>query len=163
MVQGLDALNRRWGAVPERVKEAVRQELEAQAERIVQEMRSIAPKRTGRLAASINWTWGRAPAGSMTIGTVSAGGKRAGSKYATMSITLYAGDSTTTARQRRASGTRRRDANRSGYFDANYARYLEFGTSRMRARPFFYPVWRARRRSVKTRVARAISKAIKQT
>lgn len=133
MVQGLDKLNRRWKAVPKLVREAVRAELERNAEEIVSEIRAAAPKgKTGRLAASINWTWGDAPEGTMTIGKVG------GRDYGTMRITIYAGGG-----------------------KAFYAWFQEFGTQKMAANPFFFPVWRARRRRTKTRITRAINKAIK--
>lgn len=135
MVQGLDALNRRWGAIPGKVRAAAREALEDVAEDLVRQMRAAAPKgATGKLAKSIGWTWGDAPDGSMLIGTV-AGSKR---DYATMRITIYAGGG-----------------------DAFYARFQEFGTVKMAANPFFYPVWRARKRGAKSKITRAISKAIR--
>ncbi len=133
MVQGLTELERRWGAIPDLVREAVRDEFEAIAQGIVDDMRAIAPKgRTQRLMKSIGWTWGDAPRGTMVVGRVG------GRAYGTMRITIYAGGG-----------------------KAFYARFHEFGTRKMPAHPFFYPVWRARRRSVKTRITRAINKAIR--
>ena len=132
MVQGLAELNRRWGAIPGKVRAAAREALEDVASDIVNQMRSAVPRRTGALAGSINWTWGDAPKGAMVIGTVR------GSEYATMRITIYA-----------AGG------------DAFYGRFQEFGTVKMPANPFFYPVWRARRRGAKSKITRAISKAIR--
>lgn len=133
MVQGLADFDRRWGNVPALVRDAVRREMEQIAQNIVDEMYTAAPHLTGDLAGSIDWTWGDAPAGSMTIGKV--GGK----EYGSMAITIYAGGS-----------------------DAFYARFQEFGTRKMPANPFFYPVWRARRKTVKARVGRAIRAAIKK-
>lgn len=43
----------------------------------------------------------------------------------------------------------------------DYALGQEFGTAKMAANPFFYPAWRALRRSVRSRVTREINKAIK--
>lgn len=134
MVQGLDALNRRWGAIPGKVRAAAREALEEVAEDLVRQMRAAARKRTGDLAKSIGWTWGDAPEGTMTIGTVAG----SGSDYATMRITIYAGGG-----------------------DAFYARFQEFGTVKMAANPFFYPVWRARKRGAKSKITRAINKAIR--
>lgn len=133
MVQGLAEFNRRWGAVPAKVRQAARETLEQNAEEIVADMRRAAPKGESRkLVNSINWTWGDAPEGAMTLGTVG------GSEYATMRITIYAGAG-----------------------DAFYARFQEFGTKNMSANPFFFPVWRARKRRVKSRLTRNINKAIK--
>ncbi len=134
MVQGLADLKRRWSAVPESVRMNLRAEMEAIANDIVDEMYSQAPHDTGDLAGSIGWTWGDAPAGALTIGTVG------GREYGTMRITVYVGG-------RGSPGW--------------YARFLEFGTQKMTARPFFYPVWRARRKRVRARITRAISKGIR--
>lgn len=132
-VQGLAELERRWARVPELVRQAAREALEDVAEGIVQDMRRVAPRgSSGRLAKSIGWTWGAAPSGSMVVGKVR------GQEYGSMQITIYAGGG-----------------------DAFYARFQEFGTSKMTANPFFYPVWRTRRRGAKSRVTRAINKAIR--
>ncbi len=135
MVQGLDKFNRRWKAIPKNVRINVRAAMEDAANDIVEEMWSRAPQgETGRLGASIGWTWGAAPAGTLTIGKV---GKN---EYGAMRITIYAGGG-----------------------EAFYAKFQEFGTVNMPANPFFYPVWRARRRRVKSRISRAISKAVKES
>lgn len=134
MVQGLAEFERRWRAIPVKVREAVRIQMEKIAWDLVEDMYNLAPQRTGDLAGSIGWTWGDAPSGSMVIGRV---GSR---KYATMQITIFAGGG-----------------------DAFYARFHEFGTSQMAAHPFFFPAWRARRRSVRSKISRAISKGIRQS
>lgn len=132
MVQGLDKLNRRWSKIPARVKAEVSKELEKQAQDIVDDMfSSIQRHITGDLGGSIAWTWGDAPKGTMTIGTV--GGK----DYGTMRITIYAGGKETF-----------------------YARLVEFGTVKNRPKPFFFPVWRARRNKVKAGIRRAMKKGI---
>jgi HK97 gp10 family phage protein len=132
MVQGLADFQRRWGAIPERVAMEVRNAMEEIAEEIVAQMYQVAPHVSGDLAGSIGWTWGDAPKGSFTLGKV------AGNEYATMRITIYAGGG-----------------------KAFYARFQEFGTVKMPANPFFFPVWRAKRKSVKNRITRAMNKAIK--
>ena len=40
--------------------------------------------------------------------------------------------------------------------------FQEFGTKDMPDNPFFFPVWRARKRRVKSRLTRNINKAIKE-
>ncbi|WP_392338858.1 HK97-gp10 family putative phage morphogenesis protein [Loktanella salsilacus] len=132
MVQGLAAFQRRWRAIPAKVQAEVKKTMEDIAEEIVAQMYSVAPHQTGDLAGSIGWTWGDAPKGSFTIGSVGQ------NEYATLRITIYAGDK-----------------------DAFYARWQEFGTTKMPANPFFYPVWRVKRRSAQNRMTRAINKAIK--
>lgn len=131
MVQGLDKLNRRWGKIPAAMKAAVARELENQAQSIVEDMYTVAPNVTGDLAGSIGWTWGDAPRGTMTIGQVG------GRDYGTMRITIYAGGK-----------------------NAFYARFVEFGTVKMPPRPFFFPVWRARRKKVQAGIRRAMKRAI---
>lgn len=41
------------------------------------------------------------------------------------------------------------------------ARWVEFGTVKMTARPFFYPAYRTLRRRIKGRISRAVKKAVK--
>jgi HK97 gp10 family phage protein len=132
MVQGLSQLNRRWRAIPRAVRENTKREMEQIAQNIVDDMYGMAPHLTGDLAGSIAWTWGDAPKGSMTIGTV--GGK----EYGALRITIYAADG-----------------------DQFYGKFQEFGTSKMAANPFFFPVWRVRRRSAKNRITRAMRKGLK--
>lgn len=134
MVEGLDRFNRRWKAIPKNARINVRAAMEDAATNIVEEMWSRAPYDDGVLAASIGWTWGEAPAGALTIGTVG------GREYGAMRITIFAGGG-----------------------DAFYARFQEFGTQDMPANPFFYPVWRVRRKNVRSRISRAISKAIRES
>lgn len=50
----------------------------------------------------------------------------------------------------------------AGNDDAFYARWIEFGTQKMAAQPFFYVSYRARRKSAKSRISRAINKAAKR-
>ncbi|MBO9398735.1 HK97 gp10 family phage protein [Shimia sp. R9_2] len=134
MVEGLDRFNRRWKSIPKNARINVRAAMEDAATDIVEEMWLRAPYDDGVLAASIGWTWGEAPAGSLTIGTVG------GREYGAMRITIFAGGG-----------------------DAFYAWFQEFGTQDMPANPFFYPVWRVRRKNVRSRISRAISKAIRES
>lgn len=134
MVQGLDRLKARFDAIPVKVREAAKRALEQSAQEIVDTMRRFVPVESGDLRDSINWTWGDAPAGTMTVGTVR------GNNYGSMRITIYAGGE-----------------------KALYGRYQEFGTKNMAANPFFYPAWRARKKKVRSRLSRAISKAIRES
>ena len=43
----------------------------------------------------------------------------------------------------------------------DYARAQEFGTQEMPANPFFFPIWRARRKDVRAAVNKAIKNAVK--
>lgn len=144
-VEGLGRLTRKLQLIPSKVIEAAAKSLEDSAEELVQMMRRIAPKDSGDLAASIGWTWGDAPKGSMVIGTFKS--SRRASKGATLAqaslmITVYAGG-------------------KGPGFDAFYARFQEFGTVKMRANPFFYPSYRARRRAIRAKLTRDVKKAVR--
>lgn len=43
----------------------------------------------------------------------------------------------------------------------DYGRAVEFGTTDMKPRPFFFPIWRARRKEVRAAVRSAIKRAVK--
>lgn len=55
--------------------------------------------------------------------------------------------------------TTREGANGKPY---DYARAVEFGTQEHPAQPFFFPVYRARRKEARAAVKRAITKAVKE-
>lgn len=130
-VEGYDRLVQRWSRIPQLVQENVRLAMEKLADEIVKEMKAAAPKKKGTLAASIGWTWGDAPAGSMVLGTFN------GTAYGAMQLTIYAGGG-----------------------DAHHARFQEFGTVHMPANPFFYPVWRKKKRGFRRRMANAVKAAL---
>lgn len=50
----------------------------------------------------------------------------------------------------------------AGSKKAFYAQWVEFGTKTMKARPFFYPSWRALRPRIKRRIAVASRAAAKE-
>lgn len=50
----------------------------------------------------------------------------------------------------------------AGGGEAFYARFLEFGTVKMAAQPFFYVSYRANRKRAKSRISRAIKKGIRE-
>jgi len=139
-VEGLGRLLARMELIPQRAIEAARKSLEASADDVVAMMRRLAPKDSGALARSINWTWGDAPAGALVLGSVK-GGRGAGRAFATMTITIYAGGNGIGA-------------------DAFYARFQEFGTRKMAANPFFFPAYRARRKAISAKLTRDVRKAI---
>ncbi len=49
----------------------------------------------------------------------------------------------------------------AGNDEAFYARWVEFGTTKMTAQPFFFPSYRANRKRAVSRIKRAVSKAAK--
>ena len=142
MVEGVkeltDNLTKR---IPKHVREAMRGAMEQGAAETVAMMKRLVPVQTGTLRDSIGWTWGDAPAGSITIGTV--GGGR---KYATMRIVIYAGNEQTMVGNRK---------------QFQLARIQEFGTQAMSANPYFFPSWRTMKRRVRSRITRVTRQAIK--
>jgi HK97 gp10 family phage protein len=50
---------------------------------------------------------------------------------------------------------------RAGGKAAPHAKWVEYGTSKMAARPFFWPSWRALRKRIKGKMSRAATKAAK--
>lgn len=135
MVKGLNELRRKFTqTVPAEVRKSATAALEKGAQEIVDMARSLVPVDKGDLRDSIGWTWGDAPAGSITLGTVG------GQEYGTLRITVYAG-------------------NADGAF---HAAWVEFGTQVMRAHPYFFPAYRSLRKRVRSRITRDINKAIKK-
>ena len=143
--------------VPAAVRHAAIRAMTQGATEMVQMMKQLAPVGdSGALSASIGWTWGDAPAGSLVIDQVG------NNRTATLKITIYAGNS-----------------------EAFYAAFVEFGTRPhsiagnasvdrglrqgggtlhpgAAAHPFFWPAYRALKKRVKSRITREINKAIKR-
>lgn len=134
MVQGLESLKRKLTrTIPDRVRQRTRLAMEKGADEIVAMAKGLVPVgATGDLKASIGWTWGDAPKGSITL----ASSKPVGNGER---ITIYAGNS-----------------------EAYYARWVEFGTSKATPHPYFYPSYRTLKRRVKSRITREMKKAIKE-
>lgn len=140
MVEGADRLHARFKAVPQKIRDEVAKALEAEAAKIVADMKRLVPVDTGALRESIGWTWGDAPKGAISVGKVR------GRAFEQIAITIYA-------------GTRDKSL---GNADAFYVRFQEFGTVKMAANPFFYPAWRANKTKARSAVKRAINKAVKR-
>ena len=139
-MKGEAALKASMMAIPQKIRDEVARELEAQAAKVVADMKRLVPVDSGALRDSIGWTWGNAPRGSVSVGTVR------GRQFSRMAITIYA-------------GTRDKSL---GSADAFYARFQEFGTVKMAANPFFYPSWRANKTRVKASLTRAVKRAVKK-
>lgn len=136
MVQGADTLHARFNAIPERVKDALEAEMEVLAENLCAQMRRLVPVDKGTLRDSIGWSWGDKPKGTLTIGTFR------GEDYGALRIIVYAGGKT-------ASG------------DAYYAHMQEFGTVKMAAQPFFFPVYRANKARIRQRLLNKVRTTVK--
>lgn len=125
--------------IPTVAVDAARQAMEEGAQEIVEAMQAAATRgKTGNLIASIGWTWGELPPGTFMIDEIRSG-KNQGDQYATMRIKIYAGSK-----------------------DAFYARFHEFGTKKMPARPFFYPTWKAKRADFRRKIHNRVRAAIRE-
>lgn len=139
----LTRLKRKLRQLPIAAQQQIRPALEQGAQQIVDLAKRLAGD-DERLVASIGWTWGDAPDGAMVLASRRAGGLR---------ITVYAGDDRAFWARWREFGTRPRPNK------GRFAGTMHPGTP---PRPFFYPSYRALRRTVKGRVSRAITRSVKQ-
>lgn len=130
-IEGVAQFRAKLRALPDMAKEEIRKALAENAEEIVAFARRLVPVDQGDLKASIGWTFGAAPKGSMVLA-------EAKSEEADLRVTVYAGNER-----------------------AYYARWIEFGTVNMTGRPYFFPAYRAVKRRVRGRLTRATRKAAK--
>ena len=147
-ILGLARLQRKLDRLPKVQKAMIRSAMEQSAEEMVAMMKSLVPvlkkpderRRAGALRDSIGWTWGKAPEGSMILAAL-----RGAGMGGDLTITIYAGS---------------RDKKR-GINDAYYARWVEFGTQKMAAQPYFYVSYRANKKAAKRRISQTVRKAAK--
>ena len=126
-------LDRKLKRLPDTTRSHIKAQMGTVADEVVRMMKSLAPKDSGALAASIGWTWGKAPKGAGIVASVksSLGGD--------LTITIYAGDA-----------------------EAYYARWQEFGTVDTPAHPYFYVSWRANKKTAVRQVRKAVRDAAKK-
>jgi HK97 gp10 family phage protein len=142
---GLASLQRRLAAIPRQMKREVQPALLKGAEDMAADMKRLAPEDDGWLKDSIVVT----PAGERTPAHSQPGGSKVVPENA---VAVTAGDTL-----------------------VRYAHLIEFGTAPhinagqfpgtkhpgSAAQPFFWPGYRLNRKKVKSRISRAISKAVK--
>jgi HK97 gp10 family phage protein len=147
-IVGLDKLIAKLKALPPHFEKAAQKALAEGAEEIVATMRNFCPVDQGDLRASIGWTFGDAPKGSIRI----AGGSVRIGRNRKINLTIFAGNAA-----------------------AYYVRFVEFGTAPHAqggkfkgtespgtvAHPFFFPAWRLKKKKVKSYVSREMNKAAK--
>ena len=156
-VQGLSSLQRKLRALPLRVKALIREAMGKGADEIVAMAKSLVAVDDGTLRDSIGWTWGKAPRGSLTIGSI----KETGGD---LTITIYAGDDEAFYARWIEFGTAPHSTSKGGGTKAGQALLSSGGgTSHpgSSARPFFYVSYRALRKRTRGRITRAINKAAK--
>lgn len=148
-LQNREAALRKLAAIPPAVRSAAKQALAQSADEITEAIRAAAPQgKTGKLKKSIAQTWG---GGKVRYSSLQGNVGEAGDPD--LSVRISAGNS-----------------------EVRYAHLLEWGTAPhingglfagtehpgTRAQPFFYPTYRKLRRRARSRISRAITKAIKQ-
>lgn len=131
----IDKLNRIPGATRAKIRPA----LQNGANQITSLQKRLVPVRSGELRKSIGWSWRGMPS-LMGVASEAAGvwAQSNVHQQGSLIITIYAG-------------------NRKAF----YARWVEFGTSKMAAQPYFFPGYRAVRKSVKNEIRAAARAAIK--
>lgn len=141
-----DKLVRKLKKLPDIAEKRIKEAMEKSADQTVMLMKRLAPVDKGDLQKSITWSYGDAPEGSLRI-------KQFKSAEGNVRISIYAGGP-----------------------DAFYARWIELGRREYTAggkfsgatveatpaQPFFYPGWRASRRTARSRISRAITRAAKE-
>lgn len=137
--QGRAKFHGKIAKLPKAVGVAVRAAMEEAAQDMVETMKRLAPVDTGALRDSINWCWGDPPKGNSGILTVAAPRAANGTGFQDSKISIFAGDE-----------------------KAYYARMVEFGTINTPQQAFFWPAWRAKKKSINARMTRQINKAIKE-
>lgn len=150
MVKGVQSFKKRLRDVPDNVRNEVVLSMQRLAERVTREMRAFNPLTDADI--EINWTWGDAPKGSVTLGTVRSG-KNKGKTYDQIAITLYA----------------------RGRYIPEMARWFEYGTSqrvqkktgrrtgRITAQPYFFPVYRANEKRISSTIGAAVRRGFKKS
>lgn len=151
-VQGLDKLKIKLAAFSPAIQKKLATAVLKSAQEVADSARNLAPVgRTGKLKASIQAVMGDVPheeGGQKVFGSTGAR-----EDNSVIKATVYAGDR-----------------------DAWYARLVEFGVAPHEAggkfegaqhpgttaQPFFFPAYRSRRKSAKTRITRAIREAVKE-
>lgn len=130
--------------------------MEISAEEICALARAACPVDDGDLKASIGWTWGDAPKGSVAIGTVGDG--------AAMRITIYAGDEKAYYARWVEFGTQAHAVGKGSDLSVKGKKRRQTGGQHPGAapQPFFFPAYRLGRKRAINRIKRAISKAVKE-
>jgi HK97 gp10 family phage protein len=130
----LARLQKRLDAIPKAVRDAVQPALAASGQELVNGMKTLAePSRdTGALIDSIAFT----TAGNTTPPYSEPGGSRVVPENA---VLVTAGNA-----------------------KARYVHFVEYGTSKMAAEPFFWPAYRLLKKRLSSRIKRAASKSVRE-
>ncbi|MUZ65332.1 HK97-gp10 family putative phage morphogenesis protein [Agrobacterium vitis] len=147
-IRNLDRLKRRIRSMPSATKTEIRAALDDGSSEMVDLAKSFVPEKTGALARSIDKTWGEYKPENANVRGVSSGG--GGHE---LSVVIHAGDA-----------------------EAYYASWVEFGTAPhtnggkfkgtmnpgAKANPYFFPAYRLLKKRMKSKLSRAMRRAIKK-
>ena len=128
---GLDAMRRKMAAIPRKIRAEMETSLAASAEELVAMQKRLAPVDGGQLRDSIRWVRGTVSGVRGMRGALTAENVSRDNMTATVLTTDFK------------------------------AAFVEFGTVKRTATPFFFPAYRALKRRIKSRISRAVNKAIK--
>jgi len=150
-ISGRTELQRKLKLIPEAIKPPIKAAIAAGAEDVSEMQRRLVVERSGDLRESIVWRWGTEA--RVAYSTLSSAKRGTGDP--SMAAILSAGN-----------------------VDVRYAHLVEHGTAPhpiggffkgqglthpgTAPRPFFFPPYRAKRRAVKTRITRAMTKALRE-
>lgn len=141
-----EALLKKMAAMPPAVRSAIKQALAQSADELTDQMRRFAPVDSGKLRESITQTWGGGKVRYSSLSSANGGDPD-------LTVVISAGNSA-----------------------VRYAHLVEFGTAPhlngglfagsrhpgTAPQPFFFPVFRANRRRIKSRISRATTKAVRE-
>lgn len=140
---------RKMRAMRDVVQDKMATALERNAERVVKEMQVLLAVQYPAVfrRVEIAWTWGDAPRGSITVGTVR------GNDYDQIAITIY-------ARGKQGSGIT------PAWFEFGTAPRVQKTTGRrtgqITAGPFFFPAWRANKKRVRASLQTTLRNALRK-
>jgi HK97 gp10 family phage protein len=147
-IRNLDRLKRRIRQMPVATKAEIRAALDDGSSEMVDLAKTFVPKKRGALRDSIGKTWGEYKPENANVRGVSSGG--AGHE---LSVVIHAGDA-----------------------NSYYASWVEFGTAPhknggkfkgtqnpgAKASPYFFPAYRLLKKRMKSKLSRAMRRAIKK-
>lgn len=140
MVEGIGKFRARMAKAGGIISAEVAVAMERAADDLVKAMRSVNPLPADIL---VDWTWGKPPKGAISVGKV------AGGEDDKAAITIYS----------------RGDTFAAHWFEFGTAeRFHKSGKSvgSIKAQPFFFPVYRANKASIKRRMSAAVTRAAKK-
>ena len=135
-IERREQLKAKMLALPQAIRLELRKALETSADEMADVARRFAPIDSGDLRASIGYTFGNYMADNANVRGVTGGG---GAGDNDLTVTVHAGSKA-----------------------AFYASFLEFGTVKMAAHPYFFPAYRLTKKRVKSRISRATTAAARK-